>query len=239
MNTEIAGIVFTYFLAVILAIPLGKYMAKVYAGEKTFLDSVLGRVENLFFRWSGIAYKQEMNWKQHLQALLTINVWWFGWAMFVLMNQGWLPWNPDQNPSMSPDLAFNTAISFLVNCNLQHYSGETGMSYLGQIACLMFLQFVTAGTGMAACAVVFNAMKARTTDKLGNFYSYFVKSCTRILLPLSFVLAIILLWEGTPMNVAGKASIITLQGDTVQVSRGPVAARATHVLQWSVQRRLS
>ncbi len=224
MNTEIAGIAFTYFLTVILAIPLGKYIAKVYAGEKTFLDSVLGPVENLFFRWSGIAYKQEMNWKQHLQALLTINVWWFGWAMFVLMNQGWLPWNPDQNPSMSPDLAFNTAISFLVNCNLQHYSGETGMSYLGQIACLMFLQFVTAGTGMAACAVVFNAMKARTTDKLGNFYNYFVKSCTRILLPLSFVLAIILLWEGTPMNVAGKASITTLQGDTVQVSRGPVAA---------------
>lgn len=224
MNTEIAGIVFTYFLAVILAIPLGKYMAKVYAGEKTFFDSVLGPVENLFFRWSGIAHKQEMNWKQHLQALLTINVWWFCWAMFVLMNQGWLPWNPDQNPSMSPDLAFNTAISFLVNCNLQHYSGETGMSYLGQIACLMFLQFVTAGTGMAACAVVFNAMKARTTDKLGSFYSYFVKSCTRILLPLSFVLAIILLWEGTPMNVAGKASITTLQGDTVQVSRGPVAA---------------
>ncbi len=224
MNTEIAGIVFTYFLTVILAIPLGKYIAKVYAGEKTFLDSVLGPVENLFFRWSGIAHKQEMNWKQHLQALLTINVWWFGWAMFVLMNQGWLPWNPDQNPSMSPDLAFNTAISFLVNCNLQHYSGETGMSYLGQIACLMFLQFVTAGTGMAACAVVFNAMKARTTDKLGNFYGYFVKSCTRILLPLSFVLAVILLWEGTPMNVAGKASITTLQGDTVQVSRGPVAA---------------
>ncbi len=84
---------------------------------------------------------------------------------------------------MSPDLAFNTAISFLVNCNLQHYSGETGLSYLSQMV-LMFLQFVSAAVGIAAAAMVFNAMKERTTDKLGNFYNYFIKSCTRILLPL-------------------------------------------------------
>ncbi len=224
MNTEILGIVFTFVLTVALAIPLGKYIAKVYAGEKTLLDPVLSPLEKLFFSISGINIKQEMTWKQHLVALLTINFLWFFWAMFILMNQGWLPWNPDGNPSMSPDLAFNTAISFLVNCNLQHYSGETGMSYLGQIACLMFLQFVTAGTGMAACAVVFNAMKERTTDKLGNFYQYFVKSCTRILLPLSIVLAIFLVFEGTPMNIEGKASLVTMQGDTVQVSRGPAAA---------------
>ncbi|WP_026995284.1 potassium-transporting ATPase subunit KdpA [Flectobacillus major] len=224
MNTEILGIVFTFVLTVALAIPLGKYIAKVYAGEKTLLDPVLSPLEKLFFSISGINIKQEMTWKQHLVALLTINFLWFFWAMFILMNQGWLPWNPDGNPSMSPDLAFNTAISFLVNCNLQHYSGETGMSYLGQIACLMFLQFVTAGTGMAACAVVFNAMKEHTTDKLGNFYQYFVKSCTRILLPLSIVLAIFLVFEGTPMNIEGKASLVTMQGDTVQVSRGPAAA---------------
>jgi K+-transporting ATPase ATPase A chain len=224
MNTEILGIVFTFVLTVALAIPLGKYIAKVYAGEKTLLDPVLSPLEKLFFSISGINIKHEMTWKQHLVALLTINFLWFFWAMFILMNQGWLPWNPDGNPSMSPDLAFNTAISFLVNCNLQHYSGETGMSYLGQIACLMFLQFVTAGTGMAACAVVFNAMKERTTDNLGNFYQYFVKSCTRILLPLSIVLAIFLVFEGTPMNIEGKASLVTMQGDTVQVSRGPAAA---------------
>jgi K+-transporting ATPase ATPase A chain len=178
----------------------------------------------VFFKISGINVKHEMTWKQHLVALLTINLLWLFWAIFILMNQGWLPWNPDGNPSMSPDLAFNTAISFLVNCNLQHYSGETGMSYLGQISCLMFLQFVTAGTGMAACAVVFNAMKARTADKLGNFYDYFLKSCTRVLLPLSLVVALIVMAEGTPMNVAGKATLVTLQGDSVQVARGPAAA---------------
>jgi K+-transporting ATPase ATPase A chain len=140
------------------------------------------------------------------------------------MCQGWLPLNPDGNPSMSPHLAFNTAISFLVNCNLQDYSGETGATYLSQLICLMFLQFVSAATGLAAAAIVFNALKERTTDKLGNFYNYFIKSLTRILLPLSIVVAIIFILNGMPMTFHGKDTITSLQGDTVQVSRGPVAA---------------
>jgi K+-transporting ATPase ATPase A chain len=124
---------------------------------------------------------------------------------------------------MSADLAFNTAVSFVTNTNLQHYSGETGLSYLGQLL-LMLWQFISAGTGIAICAVVFMAMKERTTDKLGNFYNFFVRSSTRILLPLAFVVAVILAFNGTPMTFEGKDTIITMQGDTVQVSRGPVAA---------------
>lgn len=224
MNTEILGVILTFILTVVCAIPLGKYIAKVFGGEATLLDAVFNPIEKLFFQISGINPKQEMTWKQHLTALLTINLLWFFWAMFILMNQGWLPWNPDGNPSMSADLAFNTAISFLSNTNLQHYSGESGMSYLGQIACLTLFQFISAGAGMAVCAMVFNAMKERTTDKLGNFYNYFLKSCTRILLPLSLVVALITLFNGTPMNVEGKASFVSMQGDTVQVSRGPAAA---------------
>ncbi len=224
MNTEIFGIIAIFIATVGLAIPLGKYIAKVYAGERTFLDPVFNPLERLFFRASGIDEKAEMNWKQHLYALLIINVIWFFLCFLILMNQGWLPFNPDGNPSMSPDLAFNTSISFLVNCNLQHYSGENGLTYLSQIAGIMFLQFVTAGTGMAACAMVFNAMKDRQSEKLGNFYNYFVKSCTRILFPISFIAAIILVFSGTPMNWEGKQTITTLQGDTVQVSRGPAAA---------------
>ncbi|MBP9549960.1 MAG: potassium-transporting ATPase subunit A, partial [Chitinophagales bacterium] len=121
------------------------------------------------------------------------------------------------------DLAFNTAISFLVNCNLQHYSGETGLSYLGQFW-LMFLQFVSAATGMAAVVVVFKAFREKTTTQLGNFYNYFLKSCTRILLPLSIIIASILAFEGAPMTFEGKDTMVSLQGDTVQVSTGPVAA---------------
>jgi K+-transporting ATPase ATPase A chain len=219
MNSEIPGVILMFGLTVALAIPLGKYIAKVYAGEKSLLD-----FENFFFRISGIDAKREMTWKESMVALLTINLIWFLFAMFILMSQGWLPLNPDGNPSMSPHLAFNTAISFLVNCNLQHYSGESGVSYLSQLICLMFLQFVSGATGLAAAAIVFNALKERTTDKLGNFYNYFMKSLTRILFPLSIVVAIIFLLNGMPMTFHGKDTITSMQGDTVQVSRGPVAA---------------
>ncbi|MER3499476.1 MAG: potassium-transporting ATPase subunit KdpA, partial [Chitinophagaceae bacterium] len=223
MNTEILGIVAMFLITLVLAVPLGKYIAKVYGGEKTWLDPILNPLDRLFFKTGGIKPETEMTWKQHLLALLTINLFWFILAWLILTNQGWLPFNPDGNPSMSPDLAFNTVISFLVNCNLQHYSGETGVSYLSQIAVLMFLQFVSAATGMAAAAVVFNALKNRTTDKLGNFYNYFIKSCTRILLPLSIVIALILVFNGSPMTMEGKDQFTSMQGDTVNVSRGPVA----------------
>lgn len=223
MLQEILGIGLMFVLTVLLALPLGRYIAKVYLGQPTWLD-FMSPLENFIYKVCRINPKKEMTWQEHLAALLTINFLWFFWMMFVLMNQGWLPLNPDGNPSMSPDLAFNTAISFLVNCNLQHYSGETGATYFSQLAGLMFMQFVTAGTGMAAAAIVFKAMKERQTNQLGNFYSYFLKSCTRILLPVSLVAAIILVFNGTPMNWEGKADIVTVQGDSVQVSRGPAAA---------------
>ncbi len=223
MNTEIPGIVFMFGLTLLLAIPFGRYIAKVYHGEKSLLD-FMAPVENLFYRISGINAQREMTWKESMVALLTINMVWFLFAMFILMAQGWLPLNPDGNPSMTADLAFNTAISFMVNCNLQHYSGETGVTYLSQLVGLMFLQFVSAATGLAAAAILFNALKERTTDKLGNFYNYFIKSLTRILLPLSVVVAIIFLFNGMPMTLEGKDTITSMQGDTVQVSTGPVAA---------------
>ncbi|MBN8719932.1 MAG: potassium-transporting ATPase subunit KdpA [Sediminibacterium magnilacihabitans] len=223
MNTEILGISITFILTLLLAIPLGRYIGKVYSEEKNWPDRFLAPLDRLFFKLSGIRPEKEMNWKQHLTALLTINLVWFLFSMFILMNMQWLPLNPDGNPGMSADLAFNTTISFVSNTNLQHYSGETGVSYLGQLV-LMLFQFISAGAGMAVCAVVFHAMKERTTDKLGNFYNYFVKSCTRILLPLSIVLALLLVFNGTPMTFQGKSQFISLQGDTVNVSRGPAAA---------------
>src|SRR5476651_2240100 len=166
MNTEIFGVVLMYLLMVALAIPLGRYMGKVYSGHSTWLDKILGPLDNLFFKTCGIKPEKEMNWKQHLTALLTINLIWFLFSMLVLMTQGSLPFNPDANPSMTADLAFNTSVSFISNTNLQHYSGESGVSYLGQLI-LMFFQFVSAGTGMAACAVLFKALKEKNADKLG------------------------------------------------------------------------
>ena len=223
MNTEILGIIVMFGVTLLLAIPLGKYIAKVYAGEKTFFDPVFNPLERLLYKVSGINPRNEMNWKQHLVALLTINLLWFLMSMVILMNMERLPLNPDNNPGQSADLAFNTTISFLVNCNLQHYSGETGISYLGQIW-LMFLQFVSAATGMAAAVVIFKAFKEKSTTQLGNFYNFFLKSCTRILLPIAFAIALVLAFEGSPMTFEGKDTIVNLQGDTVQVSTGPVAA---------------
>lgn len=223
MNTEINGIILMFVLTVLLAYPLGKYIARIFEGQRTILDPVFGPVEKFFFRISGIDATREMNWKEHLVALLTLNAIWFVLGMVVLMNQGWLPLNPDGNPSMTPDLAFNTTVSFVSNTNLQHYSGETGMSYLGQLILQLF-QFISAGCGIAAAAVVFAAMKERSTEQLGNFYMYFLKSCTRLLLPLSVIVAVILLFNGSPMTFLGKDQVISLQGDTMHVSRGPAAA---------------
>ena len=124
MNSEIFGVILTFLLAVALAVPLGKYIAKVYAGEKTFLDVIFNPIEKMFYKVSGIDASREMTWKESLVALLTINLIWFFWGMFALMNQGWLPLNPDGNPSMTADLAYNTTISFVSNTNLQHRPTE-------------------------------------------------------------------------------------------------------------------
>ncbi|KFF12889.1 potassium ABC transporter ATPase [Chryseobacterium soli] len=223
MNTEILGIIAMFVITLVIGLFLGKYIANVYGYKKTFLDSVFQPVENIIYKISGINPNRQMTWKQNMSAMLTINLVWFVIGFFILLNQSWLPLNPDGNLDMSPDLAFNTAISFLVNCNLQHYSGETGVSYLSQLY-LMFLQFVTAATGMAAMAVLFKAFKDKTTTELGNFYDFFTKSMIRILVPISIVVAFILSANGTPMTFEGKDHITTLEGHKSDVSRGPVAA---------------
>jgi K+-transporting ATPase ATPase A chain len=223
MNTEILGIIATYGITLLIAIPLGKYIAKVFSGEKTWTD-FMAPFERLLFRLSGIDPAKEMDWKQHMKALLTISSLWLVYAFFALIFQDKLPLNPDHNPGQTPDLAFNTAISFLVNCNLQDYSGETGVTYFTQLFVLMFFHFMSAASAIAAMMVVYKGLKEKSTKTLGNFWNFFVKSITRFLLPGSVLIAIILAFNGTPASYKGKDSVITMQGDTVQVSRGPAAA---------------
>src|SRR5665647_608773 len=222
MNTELTGIIVTFILTVILAFPLGKYIAKVFSGEKTLLD-FMKPIERFIYRISGINPAQAMNWKEFLKAMLTINMLWLVYAFFMFLYQAHLPLNPDGNPNMTPDLSFNTAISFLVNCNLQDYSGESGVTYLTQLFVITFLQFVSAATGIACLVALFNGLKEKTTNNLGNFWHIFTITITRILLPLCIVIAILLAFNGTPASYDGKDTITTLQGDTVQVSRGPAA----------------
>lgn len=223
MNTEILGVILQLVCLVGLSYPLGRYIAKVYKGEKTWSD-FMAPIERWIYKFSGINPEEEMNWKQFLKALLIVNLFWFFWGMILLVSQGILPLNPDGNPGQSPDLAFNTCISFMVNCNLQHYSGETGLSYFTQMFVIMLFQFITAACGMAALAGVFKAMAAKTTQTIGNFWVYLVKSTTRILMPLSLLVGILLIINGTPMTFKGQQHLTTLEGTEQVISQGPTAA---------------
>ena len=223
MNTEILGVALQVILMVVLAYPLGKYIAKVYKGQKTWSD-FMKPVERLIFKVSGINPQEEMNWKQFLKALLILNAFWFVWGMVLLVTQHWLPLNPDGNGPQSPDQAFNTCISFMVNCNLQHYSGESGLTYFTQLFVIMLFQFITAATGMAAMAGIMKSISVKTTKTIGNFWNFLVLSSTRILLPLSLIVGFILIIEGTPMGFDGKMEVTTLEGQEQMVSQGPAAA---------------
>ena len=223
MNTEIIGIVAQVVLMVVLSYPLGKYIARVYRGKKVWTD-FMKPIEGWIFRLSGILPDEEMNWKQFLRALLTVNLFWFIWGMVLLTLQGWLPLNPDGNLAQSAHQAFNTCISFVVNCNEQHYSGESNLTYFTQLFVIMLFQFLTAATGMAAMAGIMKALGEKTTQTIGNFWKFLVLSCTRILLPLSLVVGFILITQGTPMGFDGKMKVTTLEGETQYVSQGPAAA---------------
>ena len=131
-----------------------------------------------------------------------------------------LPLNPDGNGPQTPDQAFNTCISFMVNCNLQHYSGESGLTYFTQLFVIMLFQFITAATGMAAMAGIMKSISRKTTNTIGNFWNFLVLSCTRILLPLSLIVGFILITQGTPMGFDGKMEVTTLEGQEQTVSQG-------------------
>ncbi len=223
MNSEILGVIVLFVVTVALAIPLGHYCAKVFKNERTFLD-FLSPLENLFFRICGISPAKSMDWKENSKAAVVLNLIFFLWAMVILLTQSFHPfWNPDGISNMEATTAFNTAVSFMTNTNLQHYSGETGATYLTQLLVFCFLQFVSAATGIAAMALLFKGTTQRQASDLGNFYNLFLKSCTRILLPISIVIAIFLSIRGTPSTFEGAAHINTLEGDTATVARGPVA----------------
>lgn len=223
MNTEILGVILQIVLMVGLSYPLGKYIARVYRGEKTWLD-FMAPIERFIYRICGINPNEEMSWKSFLKSLLILNLFWFFWGMVLLVSQHWLPLNPDGNGAQSPDLAFNTCISFMVNCNLQHYSGESGLTYFTQLFVIMLFQFITAATGMAAMAGMMKAMAAKSTKTMGNFWKFLMLSTTRILLPLSLIVGFVLILQGTPMGFDGKMKVTTLEGQEQMISQGPTAA---------------
>lgn len=223
MNTEILGVILIFLLTALVAWPLGKYMVKVFKGEKVWTD-FLSPFEKIIFKLSGVNPDKEMDWKQNLKALLGINLLFFTVAITLLLIQGFHPfWNPNSFRNWDPTLAFNTAVSFTTNTNLQHYSGESGASYFTQLIVFCWLQFVSAATGVAACALLFKGLLNKQSANLGNFYNLFLKTCTRILLPLAVVLSLALTLNGTVSNFKGLQEVTTLEGDTQLVAGGPAA----------------
>jgi len=223
MNTEIIGAIAIFFLTALFAWPLGKLMVNVFKGEKNLMG-FMSPIEKMIFKLCAIDPTKEMDWKQNMKALLSVNVFFFLLAFLILSIQGLISfWNPNSFGNWDPTLAFNTAVSFTTNTNLQHYSGEVSASYFTQLAIFAWLQFVSAATGIAACALLFQGLANKTSKHLGNFYNLMVKSCTRILLPLAVVLSVILSINGTTTNFEGLQKVTTLEGETQMVAGGPTA----------------
>ncbi|MGD8190578.1 potassium-transporting ATPase subunit KdpA [Brevibacillus ginsengisoli] len=208
-------------LLLVLAIPMGRYIASAFSLEATGLDRVFGGIENGIYRLAGIK-KNEMTWKEYAKALLLSNLVMVLIAYLILRLQGILPGNPSQIAGMDPLLTFNTAISFLTNTNLQHYSGESGLSYLSQMMVIMFLMFATPATGLAAAVAFFRGITGQKS--LGNFYIDLTRAITRILLPLSIVVTLVLVAQGVPQTLAPTASATTVEGTQQLIARGPVAS---------------
>ncbi|HEX5041431.1 MAG TPA: potassium-transporting ATPase subunit KdpA [Candidatus Polarisedimenticolaceae bacterium] len=224
MGLELLGVVFTIAITVATSIPLGLYMARVFSGEKTWLDPVFLPVERLVLRLAGVKADEQQDWKAYSMSLLISNIFMWLVTFAVVSLQKVLFFNPDGIGGMEPTLAFNTISSFVTNTNLQHYSGETGLSYLSQMAVITFLQFVTAATGMAALVAILRGLAGNRLTQLGNFYTDMTRAAVRVLLPLAILVAVVLLWQGTPATFQPAAKVTTVEGAEQAIARGPVAA---------------
>lgn len=209
-------------LLILVAIfaPFGAYMARVFQGEKTWLDPVMSPVEHLIYQVSGIRSSRNMTGWQYARAVLYSNLAMGILVFLILLLQGLLPFNRTGLSAPHWDLALHTAISFITNTNQQHYSGETTYTYASQMWGLGYLMFTSAATGIAVAIAFIRGLSGKP---LGNFYTDLTLAITRILLPISLVGAIILLLLGIPETLAGPAIATTLEGQTQYIARGPVA----------------
>ncbi|MGL5806754.1 MAG: potassium-transporting ATPase subunit KdpA [Xenococcaceae cyanobacterium] len=213
-------IALTLVIFVVTTPLLGKYMARVFLREKTWLDRILNPLDKLIYAIGGIRNREEMTGWQYIRSILYSNLVMAIFVYAIFMLQGLLPFNPTNLSAPSWDLALHTTISFLTNTDQQHYSGETTFSYASQVLALGFLMFTSAATGLAV-GIAF--IRGLTGKPLGNFYVDLTRSITRILLPISFVGAILLLIAGVPETLAPPAVATTLEGASQAIALGPVA----------------
>ncbi|MCC7370983.1 MAG: potassium-transporting ATPase subunit KdpA [Chloroflexi bacterium] len=214
-----------FLLLLLLTKPLGGYMARVYQGEQTWLDPILTPIERAIYRLSGVDWQQEQSWRGYTAAMLLFNLFGLVLTYAILRTQGLLPYNPQELSGATPDLAFNTAVSFATNTNWQSYVGETTMSYFSQMVGLAVHNFTSAAIGMAVAIALVRGIARRGASTIGNFWVDLVRSVLWILLPISVVFAIVLVALGTPQTLGGYVDATTLEGATQTIARGPVASQ--------------
>jgi potassium-transporting ATPase potassium-binding subunit len=205
-----------FYLVILLALakPLGAYMAKVYQGEQTFLDRVLGPIERLIYRLSGVKADEDMNWKTYAAAVMLFNVLGLLLVYAIQRLQAFLPLNPQGLGAITPDSAWNTATSFATNTNWQGYGGEVTMSYFSQMIGLTVQNFVSAATGMAVLIALIRGIVRHTAKGIGNFWVDLTRSTLYILLPLSLLLALALVSQGVVQTLSPYKSVALLQPTT-------------------------
>ncbi|MDA4121664.1 MAG: potassium-transporting ATPase subunit KdpA [Thaumarchaeota archaeon] len=213
--------------AILAGWQLAPYITRVYSRAPGRLDRVLNPVENRVYRLLGVDSQGGMGWKEYFFAALAVNIVQMVIGFLILTNQDILPLNPQHFSGLSWDLALNTAISIATNTNLQHYSGEYALSYFSQMTAIQFLQFTSAATGICVAVAFVRGLTSGTKD-MGNFYVDFVRTITRILIPLCLVASVVLVWLGIPQTVSGYVNAGTVEGlvnGASQVIRiGPVAS---------------
>ncbi len=215
-----------YFaLLTLLVVPLGRYMARVFEGERTFLSPVLRPVEGLLYRAAGVDETREQHWIAYTVAMLLFNAAGFLLVYAIQRLQHVLPLNPAGQSAVPADLAFNTAVSFATNTNWQNYGGESTMSYLTQMLALTTQNFVSAATGIALAIALVRAFARASAATVGNFWVDLTRCTLYVLLPLSLAAALFLVWQGVPQNLGPYVDATTLEGAKQTLSQGPAASQ--------------
>jgi len=215
------------YCVVLVAItrPFGGYLARVFSGERTLLSPILGPVERGLYRISGVDPHEDQHWITYGVAMLMFSIAGFLSLYAIQRLQGGLPFNPQHLASVSPDLAFNTSVSFVSNTNWQSYVPETTMSYLTQMAGLTVHNFVSAATGIALAVALVRGFARRSAKAVGNFWTDLVRCTLYVLLPVSIVVGLFFVWQGMPQNLSAYVDATTLEGAKQTIAQGPVASQ--------------
>lgn len=217
-------IILTILIYLLLVIPVGIYVYHIAAGKRTFADPVFNRVDSVIYKIGGVKPDKGMSWKKYALSLLATNGIMILLGYIVLRIQSIALFNPNGIGAMEESLSFNTIISFMTNTNLQHYSGESGLSYLSQMLVIIFMMFVSAASGYAACIAFIRGLAGKTKDNVGNFFADLVRITTRVLIPFSIIGGLLLVWQGVPQNFTGNVVVDTIEGTKQVIAQGPVAA---------------